>query len=144
MPSNAATFFAEDITSEPPQSIKIEITKGPQRVGYQHRRGGFDEKYHLTLLPNSPVTVSCPFNLVRRTQRHAGESESEPRPLFQPKHRYRLGISDSGAVGLWWWGTCDDVLDEEEGPSKDQEREALKGRGPIKVAAEPVEFSIDE
>ncbi|RYP93281.1 hypothetical protein DL770_000570 [Monosporascus sp. CRB-9-2] len=130
-------FTAQDISQDPPTNIKLEITKGPRRPGFQHKKGSNDERYYVTLYPGQEVTVAKqPLQIVKRTKDDA--------PVFQAGHTYSLGLSEEGRkVQTWWWGTTDDVLDEVGGPPKDVS--GIEGKGDIVLnMEEPVSFEIVE
>ncbi|ETS79552.1 hypothetical protein PFICI_09405 [Pestalotiopsis fici W106-1] len=130
-------FTAQNISRDPPEDIRLEITKGPSRLPYQPRRGSSDQRYYVTLYPGRELTIAeQPFNLVKRV-------DGEGVCIFQPGNTYRLGISDSGSkTGLWWWGTTDDILYEAGGPP--YRIHHLKGKGDISLISEPVDFTIVE
>ncbi|RYP21190.1 hypothetical protein DL765_002329 [Monosporascus sp. GIB2] len=129
-------FTAQDVSQDPPTNIKLEITKGPKRRGFQRKKGSYDEKYYVTLRPGQEVTVAKqPLNIVKRTKDGA--------PVFRAGHTYSLGLSDEGReVRSWWWGTTDDVLDEVDGPPKNVS--GIEGKGDIVLNMEPVSFQIVE
>jgi hypothetical protein len=85
-------FTINDISTDPPTPIKLEITKGGKRPGFQRRKGCRDEEYYVTLYPGVDCKIQCPFNVVGRMVRATGL------PVFQSGHRYRLGVSEDEKV----------------------------------------------
>lgn len=141
-------FWAEDLSTEPPTTINLEITKGPRRAGFQRRRGHPDEQYYLTLQPQTPVTISHPFTVMNRLARHDAETrpsegdERESGSATRPARRVRFGVAPGQGIDKWWWGTMDEVLAPEDGTLL--EVEPTEGEDPItfgEVAAIELEIS---
>ncbi|KAK9770176.1 hypothetical protein AB5N19_14178 [Seiridium cardinale] len=129
-------FAAQDISQEPPTTIKLEISKGPKRAGFQRNRGSSDEKYYMTLQPGQEITAAIhPFDVIKRVRNNAF--------VFEAGHSYRLELSEEGEkVSTWWWGTTNDVLNEVGRPPKDIS--GIRGVGEIVLSMEPVTFQIAE
>jgi hypothetical protein len=129
-------FTLQDMSTEPPTPINLEVTKGGKRPAFSRRKGSRDAKYYITLYPGLDQTIQCPFFVVRRME------QGTWLPALHIGHRYRLGVSEGEKIKRWWWGTVDDVLIDDEEP--DGRVELIGGEMPINICADPVDFEIKE
>ncbi len=132
--TEAQELLREDLTSDPPTSVWLELTKGPKRPALQRRRDHPDEQYYLTLHPQTPVSITHPFTVVDRIKKQSHDTDVEQRPeleqlrevdgkrwasAMQPGRRYRFGAAEGERIATWWWGTKDEVLAPEDGAADD-------------------------
>lgn len=129
-------FTVHDLSADPPALINIETRKGGQRPGFRRRKGHSDEQYYVTLHPGVEHTIQCPFNVVNRTLPVTGL------PNFQAGRKYRLGVSEDEKIGVWWWGTRDDVL-LDDGETY-QKATPPGGDAPIDICVDPIDFEVKE
>jgi hypothetical protein len=116
-------------TGEP---LSMEITKGPKRPGFSHKRGGIDDEYHLTLEPGQPLSVKESFALAKRP--------TGGRHSTTPGHRYAFDVRHGEQVDWWREGRREDVL---LAPGQSDRSLHEAGGEPIvlKIAG-PVEFTV--
>ncbi|KAI9706988.1 MAG: hypothetical protein M1820_004576 [Bogoriella megaspora] len=126
-----ANFTCEDLNTGFP--MNLEITKGPQRSGFNHELGGRDDSYHDTLQPEEPVTFKGSFKLASRTDKGSH--------VLTPGHRYRFGVREGEKIQWWREGKKEDALLP---PGDDANSDNPSG-GPIVLeSVEPVEFEVKE
>jgi hypothetical protein len=111
-------FSVFDLTAN--QRVWTEIGQ-IHRCALRRRLGDSDEKYYLTLLPETPVTITHPFSLVSRWRNRdpdkaltrsprASDYKGEVfRNYLEPGHKYRIGVEGQG-LGWWRYGTKEEVL----------------------------------
>lgn len=111
-PEKRRNFWADDLGSELPVPVHLEILKCVKRINAP------DQRYYLTLHPDTPTTVSCPFWVAHRIN-HRGSNDGHTRIhrlrrewalYMEPGHRYRFGVADGEGIDQWRWGTKDEVL----------------------------------
>ena len=123
-------FSVFDLTAN--QRVWTEIGK-LQRRPLRRRLGDSDEKYYLTLLPETPVTITHPFSLVGRWRNRDPDKglTRSPRALdyhgevfrnyLEPGHKYRIGVEGQG-LGWWRYGTKEEVLAPMGAPPSESSR----------------------
>ncbi|KAJ5787344.1 hypothetical protein N7457_002334 [Penicillium paradoxum] len=88
-PSN---FDCEDITTENAEPINIGIKKGCKRPAFSREYGGRDDRFFVTLYPETPILFEGVFHLAKRSCQHV---------VFQPRHKYRFATKQGETVD-WW------------------------------------------
>ena len=111
-------FSVFDLTAN--QRVWTELGK-LQRYPLRPRLGDSDEQYYLTLLPETPLTITHPFSLIKRWRNRDPDggltiSPKAPdykgevfRNYLEPGHKYRIGVEGQG-LGWWRYGTKEEVL----------------------------------
>jgi hypothetical protein len=118
-------FECIDLDTNTP--LNLEITKGGKRGGFTSRRGGTDEKYFFTLLPEEPHEFASPFKIANR----AG---------VIPGHGYRFGVRHGEKLEYWTAGTKEEVLT----PPGEPAGLAKNSDGPIELNdIDDIEFTIN-
>lgn len=99
------------------------------RTPLRRQLGHSDEKYFLTLLPETPITITHPFSLVGRWKRRDPDKglTKIPRAInykgevfrsyLEPGHKYRFGVAEGQGIGWWRYGTKEEVLAPPGAPS---------------------------
>lgn len=129
-------FTLQDVSTDPPTPINLEVTKGGKRPGFSRRKGSQDAKYYITLCPGVDHEIRSSFFVVRRMEQETSL------PMLHIGHRYRLGVSEGEKIREWWWGTVDDVLVGDE--ETHEEVKPARREVPIDICADPVDFEVKE
>ncbi|KAL8943904.1 MAG: hypothetical protein Q9216_000798 [Gyalolechia sp. 2 TL-2023] len=158
-------FPITDLSTTPPSRVPQDSLR-LQRMPYSRARGSGDDRYFITVYPNTPLALSSGFctgggKTIRPYPRHVVEKGWIPDKDGNPTSS-RMGTKGSGVNGLesgkryrvdvnleklrktWWiWGTRDDVLVDERSLEWNLS-ELKRGEGELQLAGkvEGVEFEI--
>jgi hypothetical protein len=89
------------------------------RASYDHRLGGRDEEFRVTLEPGKPIKFSSIFFLAHGLSPHMAERRAEGKEYLAggdaellPGHRYLLDVREDHYDSEVWWkkGTKEDAL----------------------------------
>jgi len=103
----------------------VSFVSTTNSTGFQHYRGSYDDKHHLTLNPDVPRTFEHPFTI-------------STKPKLQAGHRYAFGLAEGQGIGWWCWGTKAEVLREKIEP-----RPVSETRRIVFEPVAPVEFVVE-
>jgi hypothetical protein len=90
------------------------------RASYDHRLGGRDDEFHVTLEPGKPIKFSPIFFLAHGLSPHMAERRAEGKEYLAegdaellPGRRYLLDIREDHYDSEVWWkkGRKEDALD---------------------------------
>ncbi|KAI9038341.1 uncharacterized protein KD926_010877 [Aspergillus affinis] len=125
-------FECFDITADAP--VRVNLTKGPKRRGFSRERGGHDDRFFCTLLPETPVVFVDSFKVANRVLPDHDETS-----VLQSGHRYTYAVREGEAMTWWGWGTKDEVM----APSDQPEALGEPSGGPIDLQPIAVEFEVE-
>lgn len=94
-------FVCHDITTENVKPVRVALRKQGKRRAFSRESGGRDDRYFVTLNPDSPVEFEAPFYLAN----YAGDPT-----VFEPGHKYRFALEEGQTVDWWRVGKKEDVM----------------------------------
>ena len=162
---NQDGFILTDLSTSPPVIVPQDFIR-LQRLPFSRERGSDDDKYFVTLYPETPWTVSAGFatgggegwrrpqpkNVVKKglvvdehgnpTSARRGTRGSGVDGLESGK-RYKVGVHSDQLSEVWWkWGERDEIM-VEQGDRAWNLSEVVEGQGDIAwQVGEEVEFEV--
>lgn len=124
-----SNFICHDITTADTKSLRLDVTKGGKRPAFNRESGGSDDRFFVTLDPETPTEFQEAFRLSKRS----GDQNS-----LESGHRYWFGIKEGEVVSWWRVGKKAEVM------ASPGERASLgeASGGPIALKVEGLEFEV--
>lgn len=124
-----SNFICHDITTADIKPLRLNFSKGGKRPAFSRELGGSDDRFFVTLEPETPTEFQGPF---RRPNGSRDQSSLEV------GHRYWFGVKDGQVVAWWWVGRKAEVM----APPAERASLGEASGEAIAVKVEGVEFEV--
>ncbi|KAJ5205278.1 hypothetical protein N7472_001726 [Penicillium cf. griseofulvum] len=124
-----SNFMCHDITTPDSKPLRLDITKGGKRPAFNRESGGSDDRFFVTLHPETPTKFQEVFLLANRS----GDQNT-----LEIGHRYWFRIKEGEVVPWWRVGGKAEVM----APPGERSSLGEASGGPITLKAEGVQFEV--